>query len=185
MVNSAIECDGLVVVRGGAEVLHGITFSVTEGTVTGLRGPSGCGKTTLIRAVVGTQIVKGGRVTVLGRPAGSPTLRTEVGYSSQGAAVYSDLTVEENIRYFAAAVHAPDADVERVLEQTDLQRQATQVVGRLSGGQRSRVSLAVALLGQPNLLVLDEPTVGLETVLRQHLSTLFPDTAPWTRRPAL
>ena len=173
MVNSAIECDGLVVVRGGAEVLHGISFSVPTGAVTGLLGPSGCGKTTLIRAVVGTQIVKGGRVTVLGRPAGVPALRTEVGYSSQGAAVYSDLTVEENIRYFAAAVHAPDGDVSRVIDQVELRPQRSQLVARLSGGQLSRVSLAVALLGRPRLIVLDEPTVGLDPVLRDHLWTLF------------
>src|SRR6266700_2045210 len=127
--------------------------------------------------MVNSAIECDGLVTVRGRPAGAPALRTEVGYSSQGAAVYADLTVEENIGYFAAAVHAPNGDVDRVLTQTDLQRQATQVVGRLSGGQRSWVSLAVALLGQPNLLVLDEPTVGLDPVLRDHLCTLFHELA--------
>ena len=181
MVNSAdgsaVDCDALVVVRGGVEVLHGISFSIPAGTVTGLLGPSGCGKTTLIRAVVGTQIVKSGDVTVLGRPAGVPKLRTEVGYASQAAAVYTDLTVSENIRYFATTVHAPAGDVGRVLDLVDLSDLSGRLTGSLSGGQLSRVSLAVALLGRPRLIVLDEPTVGLDPVLRERLWTLFHELA--------
>ncbi len=173
MVNSAIDCADLVVVRGGVEVLHGVTISVPMGMVTGLLGPSGCGKTTLMRAVVGTQIVKGGTVTVLGRPAGHPALRTEVGYGTQSVSVYSDLTVRENLRYFGVAVGAPTDDVDRVLEQVDMSRYAGRLTSRLSDGQRSRVNLAVALIGRPRLIVLDEPTVGLDPVLREHLWRLF------------
>jgi ABC-2 type transport system ATP-binding protein len=173
MMNSAIECSGLRVVRGGVPVLPSLSFSVPTGMVIGLLGPSGCGKTTLMRAIVGTQIVASGRITVLGRPAGDPRLRRLVGYGTQSAAVYGDLTVAENLRYFAAAVGAPLDDVARVLDQVDLTRFADRVAGRLSGGQRSRVSLAIALLGGPQLIVLDEPTVGLDPVLRERLWELF------------
>ena len=177
MVNLAIDCEDLLVVRGGVEVLHSVSVSVPMGTVTGLLGPSGCGKTTLMRAVVGTQIVQSGRVTVLGRSAGDPALRTEVGYGTQGASVYLDLTVRENLRYFGTAVGAPPGDVDRVLDQVDLSRFAGRLTSRLSDGQRSRVSLAVALIGHPRLIVLDEPTVGLDPVLREHRWTLFHELA--------
>lgn len=173
MMNSAIECSGLRVVRGGVPVIHGLSFSVPTGMVIGLLGPSGCGKTTLMRAIVGTQLVESGQITVLGRPAGHPALRREIGYGTQSAAVYGDLTVAENLHYFAAAVGAPPSDVARVLDQVDLTRFADRVAGRLSGGQRSRVSLAIALLGNPQLVVLDEPTVGLDPVLRERLWELF------------
>ncbi|MEO6821700.1 MAG: ABC transporter ATP-binding protein [Candidatus Nanopelagicales bacterium] len=173
MAASVVECDRLVVVRGGAEVLHELTVGIRPGAITGLLGPSGSGKTTLIRSIVGTQVITSGTVTVLGQPAGSPALRRLVGYSSQSAAVYDDLTVRENVRYFAAALGAAEPDVERVIEQVDLDQESTRLTGRLSGGERSRVSLAVALLGAPQVLVLDEPTVGLDPVLREHLWSLF------------
>jgi ABC-2 type transport system ATP-binding protein len=175
MANSsaAVEVDGLRVRRGGREVLHGVRFTVPRGSVTGLVGPSGCGKSTLLRALVGVQVVAGGSVTVLGRPAGGAALRRRIGYSPQSAAVYTDLTVAECLRYFAAARRAPRSDVRRVLDEVRLTGESDVLVGRLSGGQRSRVSLAVALLGAPELLVLDEPTVGLDPVLRDELWTLF------------
>jgi len=163
----------LRVVRGGNEILHSLTFEVAAGRVAGLLGPSGCGKTTLMRSIVGTQQITSGGVTVLDRAAGDPELRSLIGYASQQASVYVDLTVIENLRYFAAAVRADPADVDRVIEQVDLTRHRTRLTGSLSGGERSRVSLAVALLGTPKLLVLDEPTVGLDPVLREDLWALF------------
>ncbi|WP_449280266.1 ABC transporter ATP-binding protein [Luethyella okanaganae] len=169
----AIALDGLHVRRGRSRVLHGLTLSVPRGEVVGLMGPSGCGKTTLMRAVVGVQLVESGTVTVLGRPAGSADLRRRVGYVTQDASIYDDLTVRQNLDYFRAVLGAPRTDVDRVIEETDLGDNAKQLAGSLSGGERSRASLAVAMLGTPELLVLDEPTVGLDPVLRVDLWRLF------------
>ena len=169
----AVEIEGLRVVRGGRVVLDDVSLQLPAGRVIGLLGPSGCGKSTLLRAIVGVQIVERGAVEVLGLPAGTSALRARVAYATQAASVYDDLSVEENIRYFAAILAAPEADVERVIEDVDLTGETDRQVMRLSGGQRSRVSLAVALLGAPELLVLDEPTVGLDPVLRTDLWDLF------------
>jgi ABC-2 type transport system ATP-binding protein len=163
----------LRVIRGGAAVLPDISFGLEPGTVTGLLGPSGCGKTTLIRAIVGVQIVAGGSVTVLGLPAGTAPLRHRVGYVTQAPSVYADLTVRQNLRYFATVIGAASTRIDEVLSDVDLTEHAHRLVGRLSGGQRARVSLATALLGEPELLVLDEPTVGLDPVLRHDLWQLF------------
>ncbi len=173
MVNSVVSVAGLTVKRGGRPVLRGVDFEVEPGTVTGLLGPSGCGKTTLMRAIVGVQIVEGGTVTVLGRPAGHKDLRDKIGYATQNPALYADLTVTEALRYFASVLRAPAGDVQRVIGEVGLESHRDAMVGQLSGGQRSRASLAVALLGTPQLLVLDEPTVGLDPVLREELWTLF------------
>ncbi len=173
MVNSAVHGESVTIVRGGTTVLDHIDVDVRRATVTGLLGPSGSGKTTLMRAIVGTQRITSGTALVLDRPAGDPTLRGEVGYASQQASVYDDLTVAQNIRYFASAVGAPATDLDRVIDQVDLGDFRDRLTGRLSGGQRSRVSLAVAMLGSPRLLVLDEPTVGLDPVLREDLWSLF------------
>ncbi|PRX03004.1 UNVERIFIED_ORG: ABC-2 type transport system ATP-binding protein [Actinomadura viridilutea] len=169
----AVRVADLCVERGGRQVLHDVTFEVPRGSIVGLMGPSGCGKTTLMRAIVGVQIVKSGTVTVLGEPAGSPSLRRRVGYATQAPAVYDDLSVTENLRYFAAVLGAPRTDVDRVAAEVGLEAQRDQLVSTLSGGQLGRVNLAVALLGAPELLVLDEPTVGLDPLLRQELWTLF------------
>ncbi|MBF9071203.1 ABC transporter ATP-binding protein [Streptacidiphilus sp. NEAU-YB345] len=169
----AVEVSGLTVVRGGRPVLHGIDLDVATGSVTGLLGPSGCGKTTLLRSIVGVQKIQAGTVTVLGRPAGSPELRDRVGYVTQAPSVYADLGIGANLRYFAEVLGAPRSDPARVLEQVGLAGREKDLVGQLSGGQRARVSLAAALLGSPRLLVLDEPTVGLDPVLRQDLWQLF------------
>jgi ABC-2 type transport system ATP-binding protein len=169
----AVVVDALRVFRGSREVLPGISLTVPRGQVVGLLGPNGGGKTTLLRSIVGVQVIAGGTVTVLGEPAGSPGLRSRVGYVTQDASVYADLTVRANLTYFAALAGAPRAEVERIIEAVDLTTDIDSRVGQLSGGQRSRVSLAAALVGSPELLVLDEPTVGLDPVLRRDLWALF------------
>jgi ABC-2 type transport system ATP-binding protein len=173
MAGAAVAVDGLKVVRGGKPVLDGLSVEVAAGKVTGLLGPSGGGKSTLLRAIVGVQEVAGGRVTVLGEPAGSRPLRRRVGYMTQAPSVYSDLSVRENLRYFARLYGVSAARCEELIETLDLAAEAGRVVANLSGGQRARVSLATALLAEPELLVLDEPTVGLDPVLRRELWELF------------
>ncbi|AXG78489.1 ABC transporter ATP-binding protein [Streptomyces paludis] len=176
----AIRAHGLTVRRGGRTVLRDLGFSVPTGLITGLLGPSGCGKSTLMRAITGTQAGVGGSLDVLGRPAGDATLRARIGYVTQAPSVYDDLTVRQNLDYFAAVLepgraHRADRrdSVARAIDEVGLASHADALAGRLSGGQRSRVSLAVALLGTPELLVLDEPTVGLDPVLRRDLWQLL------------
>jgi ABC-2 type transport system ATP-binding protein len=173
MTEDAVRIEGLNVRRGGKLVLADLDLRIGRGSVTGLLGPSGSGKTTLIRAIVGVQIVESGDVEVLGLPAGLPELRRRVGYVTQAPSVYGDLTVRENLAYFARIVDAPRARIDEAIEIVDLGGHADQVVRTLSGGQRSRVSLATALLGRPEVLVLDEPTVGLDPVLRRDLWATF------------
>ena len=167
----------LVVQRGRVRAVRDLGFSSWRGEVTGLLGPSGCGKSTVLRAIVGVQVVTSGGVQVLGLPAGDRRLRDRVGYVTQAPSVYDDLTVAENLRFFAHVLGTGGGEVDRCAEAVDLGPQRDQVVGRLSGGQRSRVSLAVALLGEPELLVLDEPTVGLDPVLRRDLWLMFHELA--------
>jgi ABC-2 type transport system ATP-binding protein len=169
----SVAVEDLRVVRGGRPVLQDISLTVGASTVTGLLGPSGSGKTTLMRAIVGVQQVAGGSVTVLDLPAGHPRLRRRLGYMTQAPSVYRDLTVRDNLRYFGTVLGAPSADVDRVLAQVDLAEHADQVVNRLSGGEQARVSLATSMLGSPEVLILDEPTVGLDPVLRRDLWRLF------------
>jgi ABC-2 type transport system ATP-binding protein len=173
----AVAVEGLRVRRGGRLALDGLTVSVAAGRVTGLLGPSGSGKTTLIRAIVGVQIVESGTVTVLGEPAGSPSLRPRVGYVTQAPSVYGDLTVRENLSYFARVLDVPPGQIDEVLATVDLHEAEGQLTSTLSGGQRARVSLATALLNRPDLLVLDEPTVGLDPVLRRDLWRTFHELA--------
>jgi ABC-2 type transport system ATP-binding protein len=174
MIEPAIRINDLRVVRGDVLVLPALSFEVAAGSVTGLLGPSGSGKSTLMRAIVGVQKVAGGSVQVLGHPAGSPQLRTRLGYMTQASSVYGDLTVRENLTFFARVVgQPPTTTVERVLDEVSLRGHGDQLVASLSGGERARVSLAAALLGEPELVVLDEPTVGLDPVLRRDLWELF------------
>src|SRR5690606_9718287 len=170
---NVIEVRGLRVQRGATTALDGVDLDVPSHQIVGLLGPSGSGKTTLMRSIVGVQRLTSGQVTVLGRPAGHPHLRRVVGYTTQAASVYADLTVAENLRYFGALLGAGPSDIERALASVDMTSLADRTVGTLSGGERSRVSLAAALLDEPELLVLDEPTVGLDPVLRRDLWDLF------------
>lgn len=173
MTEPAISLRNLRVVRGGNEVLHNLNLDIEPGVITGLLGPSGCGKTTMMRAIVGVQNVASGKVTVLGQPAGSSSLRAKVGYVTQAPSVYEDLSIEANLHYFARLYGVPTARATAALEAVGLSEHSTKLVRQLSGGQRTRASLASALLASPEVLILDEPTVGLDPVLRAELWATF------------
>lgn len=169
----AVLVDNLHVIRGKRIALQDVSVTIPRGTVTGILGPSGCGKTTLIRSIVGTQIIASGTVTVLGHPAGSAPLRRRVGYVTQDATIYPDLRVIDNARYFASLYGTDTRAAEDAISAVGLDDHRTALCGNLSGGQRTRVSLACALVSHPDLLVLDEPTVGLDPVLRVDLWEQF------------
>jgi ABC-2 type transport system ATP-binding protein len=169
----AVDIDHLRVIRGKRPALHDFSVRIARGTITGLLGPSGCGKTTLMRCIVGTQIVASGSVTVLGHPAGFAALRHRVGYMPQDPTIYNDLRIVDNVRYFATLSGVDAQAVDEVIKAVDLADQRGAYCGNLSGGQRARVSLACALVSRPDLLVLDEPTIGLDPVLRADLWEQF------------
>ncbi|MEE2033442.1 ABC transporter ATP-binding protein [Rhodococcus chondri] len=170
---TAVDVRDLHVRRGVHRALENVSVRVPRGSITGLLGPSGCGKSTLMRSIVGTQIVESGTVTVLGLPAGSASLRRRVGYVTQAPSIYPDLTVTDNVSYFAALYHRPKSAVDETVTAVGLASHARTPAGSLSGGQLSRASLACALVGDPELLVLDEPTVGLDPLLRAELWDRF------------
>ncbi|MFF2397291.1 ABC transporter ATP-binding protein [Nocardia sp. NPDC058114] len=173
----AVQVADLTVKRGKRPVLHGLTLDIPRGSITGLLGPSGCGKTTLLRSIVGTQLVESGTVTVLGEPAGSAGLRRRVGYVTQAPSIYADISVRDNVAYYAALYGRDRDDTESALVAVGLADHADQLGDQLSGGQKTRASLACALVGKPELLVLDEPTVGLDPVLRVELWKQFRELA--------
>jgi ABC-2 type transport system ATP-binding protein len=173
----AVQVADLTVKRGKRPVLHGLTLDIPRGSITGLLGPSGCGKTTLLRSIVGTQLVESGTVTVLGEPAGSAGLRRRVGYVTQAPSIYADISVRDNVSYYAALYGRDRDDTESALVAVGLADHADQLGDQLSGGQQTRASLACALVGKPELLVLDEPTVGLDPVLRVELWKQFRELA--------
>jgi ABC-2 type transport system ATP-binding protein len=170
---AAVVVRDLDVVRGTTHALRSVSATVPGGRVTGLLGPSGSGKTTLMRALVGVQVIRSGTVEVLGGPAGSAELRRRVGYVTQAPSVYFDLTARENLDYFARIAGVPASRIDEALQTVDLEARADVVVRSLSGGEGLRVSLATALVASPELLVLDEPTVGLDPVLRRALWNTF------------
>ncbi|HXO52072.1 MAG TPA: ABC transporter ATP-binding protein [Mycobacterium sp.] len=176
-VEPAIDVQNLRVIRGKRVALENISVQIARGTITGLLGPSGCGKTTLMRSIVGTQIIAEGTVTVLGRPAGSAELRHRVGYVTQEPTIYNDLRIVDNVRYFAALYGTDSNAANQAISAVGLQDHRTALCGNLSGGQRTRASLACALVAHPDLLVLDEPTVGLDPVLRVDLWEQFDQLA--------
>ena len=168
----AVAVRGLRVARGGREILHGLSFTLPAGSVTGLLGPSGCGKTTLMRTLVGVQRYDG-EARVLGHEPAAPAIRGRVGYVTQDQAVYTDLTARQNLRYFASLAGSRARDLDEVLDVVGLTALADRPVSTYSGGEAGRVSLACALVADPDLLVMDEPTVGLDPVTREELWTTF------------
>jgi ABC-2 type transport system ATP-binding protein len=173
----AVDVRNLTVRRGGREVLHDVSLTIPRGSITGLLGPSGCGKTTLMRSIVGTQIVESGEIFALGLPAGDKELRHRIGYVTQAPSIYSDISVRENVAYYAA-LYGRDRDAtDTAITAVGLLENALQRGDELSGGQMTRASLACALVAQPDMLVLDEPTVGLDPVLRVDLWKQFHELA--------
>lgn len=173
----AVEISGLHVSRGKRTVLDDLNCSISEGSITGLLGPSGCGKTTLIRSIAGIQVLESGSVTVLGSPAGSATNRRRVAYVTQSSSVYPDLTIAQNLRYFARLSGVGPEAAEQALADVGLKGHDKDMTGNLSGGQRTRVSLAAALLSDADIYLLDEPTVGLDPLLRRDLWVMFAELA--------
>jgi ABC-2 type transport system ATP-binding protein len=172
-VEPVIVIDHLRVVRGKRPAIHDLSVQIARGTISGLLGPSGCGKTTLMRSIVGTQIITAGAVTVLGQPAGVAPLRRRVGYMPQDPTIYNDLRIIDNVRYFGSLYGMDAKSADEAVSAVGLDDHRTALCGNLSGGQRTRVSLACALVAAPDLLVLDEPTVGLDPVLRVDLWQQF------------
>jgi len=170
---AAIECSHLNIAREKSQILHDLSFVAPRGVIMGLLGPSGSGKTTLMRAIAGLQKIGSGSMKVLDLPAASKPLRQLIGYSTQSASVYSDLTCLQNIQYFASLYSENEKSPGEILASVDLTKNAAQMAGTLSGGERARLALASTLVGSPQLLILDEPTVGLDPVLRVQLWALF------------
>ncbi len=159
----------LVKTFGRTRALDGLSLTVRQGEKYGLLGPNGSGKTTLIRSIVGLVMPEKGEVTVLGRKVPSEAVSTRVGYMTQGPALYEDLTVRENLGFFArlfGAGRGAEARIDEVLELVGMADRGGSPVRTLSGGMRQRVSLAVSLIHGPELMLLDEPTVGVDPELR-------------------
>jgi ABC-2 type transport system ATP-binding protein len=166
-----------VTLDGQFQALKNINLELPAGKAIGFIGPSGAGKTTLIRGIVGRLKTPEGSISVFGQPAGSAELREQVSYMTQELSVYPDLTVQENLAYFVTMAgqsrRQARQTINDVLTAVNMTDKAATLVNNLSSGQKQRVSLAIALIGSPRLMVLDEPTVGLDPVLRQNLWKLF------------
>ena len=164
MTPMAVEATDLRKRFGDVAALDGIDLSVPAGMVYALLGPNGAGKTTLIRAIVGLVRTDGGELRVLGSPMPDRRVLADIGYMTQAAALYMDLSAEENVRFFARVQGR--GDVEWAMRFVDLWDRRASVTATLSGGMRTRLSLACALVHRPSLLLLDEPTVGVDPQLR-------------------
>ena len=172
-MQEGVRISDLKIIRDGKTIIPNLSMRIDRGKIVGLLGPSGSGKTTILRSIVGVQAIQAGTITVLGMTAGSKDLRTRIGYFTQNASIYTDLTCLENLRYFAQILSQSEISIGEVLELVDLTKNQKQLASSLSGGERARLALATALLGRPELLILDEPTVGLDPVLRRDLWNLF------------
>lgn len=172
-MSGGVRISNLKIIRDEKTIIPDLTMHIEKGLIFGLLGPSGSGKTTILRSIVGVQEIHSGTITVLGKPAGSKDLRTRIGYFTQSASIYSDLTSLENLHYFARILGTSEISVHEVLDLVDLTKNQKQLASSLSGGERARLALATALLGRPEILILDEPTVGLDPVLRRDLWNLF------------
>ncbi len=170
---ASITVNKLRIIRSGKTIIPELTFEIEKGRITGILGPSGSGKTTIFRSVVGVQDIAGGEILVLDHPAGSAQLRNKIGYLTQNASIYSDLTCLENLKYFAKILGKSQLSVDEIIELVDLGKNRKQLASSLSGGERARLALATATLGSPEILILDEPTVGLDPILRIELWGLF------------
>jgi ABC-2 type transport system ATP-binding protein len=168
----AVEVEEVVKSYGRLRVLDGATIRVRRGEIYGLLGPNGAGKTTLIRTLVGMVIPDTGTVQVLGQRMPDVPILSRIGYMTQAAALYPDLSVEENVAFFAAINDAQE-NVAEALKFVELSERRNTVVSTLSGGMRQRVSLACAVVHRPELLLLDEPTVGIDPVLRNQFWDQF------------
>jgi len=168
----AVDVDSVTKSFGRLRALNGVTLRVRQGEIYGLIGPNGAGKTTLIRSIVGLVEPGSGTVTVLGRRLPNLDVLRQVGYMTQQAALYPGLSVQENVEFFAA-IYGAENGVKEALEFVDLYDRRSSVVATISGGMKQRCSLACALVHKPGLLLLDEPTVGVDPQLRVQLWDSF------------
>ena len=165
-----IQVEAVTKVFGKVRALDSVSLHVTEGETFGLIGPNGSGKTTLIRLLLGLGHATSGSVRVLGYPMPNRRVAAQIGYMTQSSALYSELSVRENLAFFSTlyGLHGKvlQTQLAEALDLVELTERASSPVATLSGGMRQRASLACALIHQPDLLVLDEPTVGIDPELR-------------------
>jgi ABC-2 type transport system ATP-binding protein len=175
----ALQARGVRKSFGTIVALDGLDLEVRRGEIYGLLGPNGSGKTTFIRCVAGLVRIDGGTISLLGVSPRDAVTAGRVGYMTQTAALYADLSVDENLSFFARLLDVPDAGarIEETLRTVELIDRRRSIVSTLSGGMKTRVSLAAALLHRPEILLLDEPTVGVDPVLRQEFWGHFRELA--------
>jgi len=162
---------------GRIQAVNRVSLSVERGEFFALLGPSGCGKTTLMRTIVGQQKITAGSATVFDQPAGARSLRRRIGYVTQSPSIYPDLTTVENLRYFARLYGVDKQRACEVIDAVGLTAKRSELAGNLSGGQQGRVSLACALVCDPDLLILDEPTVGVDIGAKTEIYRLIGELA--------